>query len=61
MPINIAAPEDNIRNKTVEQYKKFIEAAVELECPQMLLCPGRPYWTGRCRKVISMEEILWKS
>ena len=42
--INIAAPEDNIRNKTVEQYKKFIEAAVELECPQMLLCPGRPYW-----------------
>ena len=42
--INIAAPEDNIRNKTVEQYKKFIQAAVELECPQMLLCPGRPYW-----------------
>ena len=42
--INIAAPEANIRNKTVEQYKRFIEAAAELECPQMLLCPGRPYW-----------------
>ena len=42
--VNIAAPEANIRNKTVEQYKRFIEAAVELECPQMLLCPGRPYW-----------------
>lgn len=42
--INIAAPEANIRNKTVEQYKRFIEAAVEFECPQMLLCPGRPYW-----------------
>ena len=25
--INIAAPEANIRNKTVEQYKRFIEAA----------------------------------
>ena len=42
--VNIAAPEANIRNKTVEQYKRFIETAVELECPQMLLCPGRPYW-----------------
>ncbi len=42
--INIAAPEDHIRNKTVAQYKRFIEAAADLECPQMLLCPGRPYW-----------------
>ena len=42
--VNIAAPEANIRDKTVAQYKRFIEAAAELECPQMLLCPGRPYW-----------------
>lgn len=41
--VNIAAPEEGIRNKTVEQYKRFIEAAAELSCPQMLLCPGRPY------------------
>jgi protein FrlC len=42
--VNIAAPEANIRDKTVALYKLFIEAASEMECPQMLLCPGRPYW-----------------
>ena len=40
--INIAAPEANIRNKTVEQYKRFIEAAAELECPSDAAVPGAP-------------------
>ena len=42
-PVNIAAKEPELRNKTVDLYKRLISAAVELECPQMLLCPGRPY------------------
>lgn len=40
--INIAVPEENIRRKSVEYIRRFIEAANELECPKFLLNPGRP-------------------
>ena len=42
-PVNIAAKEDRLRQNTVDLYKKFMDAARELDCHQMLLCPGRPY------------------
>lgn len=42
-PVNIAAKEKRVRDNTVELYKKFMYAAAELGCHQMLLCPGRPY------------------
>ena len=42
-PVNIAAKEKRVRDNTVELYKRFMDAAAELDCHQMLLCPGRPY------------------
>lgn len=42
-PVNIAAREKRLRDNTVELYKRFMTAAAELDCHQMLLCPGRPY------------------
>lgn len=42
-PVNIAAREKRLRDNTILLYKKFMEAAAELDCRQMLLCPGRPY------------------
>lgn len=42
-PVNIAAREKHLRDNTVELYKRFMAAAAELDCHQMLLCPGRPY------------------
>jgi protein FrlC len=42
-PVNIGAKEKGLRQKTIELYKRFITATAELNCPQMLLCPGRPY------------------
>lgn len=43
-PVNLAAREAALRAQTVALYKRFLSAAAELECPQMLLCPGRPYY-----------------
>ena len=40
-PVNIAAREKRLRDNTVELYKRFMDAAAELDCYQMLLCPGR--------------------
>ena len=42
-PVNIAAKEKRLRDNTVDLYKRFMDAAAELGCHQMLLCPGRPY------------------
>lgn len=42
-PVNIAAREKRLRDNTVSLYKRFMDAAAELDCHQMLLCPGRPY------------------
>lgn len=42
-PVNIAAREKRLRDNTIDQYKRFMTAAAELDCHQMLLCPGRPY------------------
>lgn len=42
-PVNLAAKEKRLRENTVQLYKQFMEAAAELDCHQMLLCPGRPY------------------
>ncbi len=39
---NIAVPEANIREKSVEYCKWFIEAAGEMEVDRFLLNPGRP-------------------
>lgn len=42
-PVNIAAREKRLRENTIQLYHRFIDAAAELDCHQMLLCPGRPY------------------
>jgi protein FrlC len=42
-PLNIAAPETDIRLASLEYYRRALEAASGLECPMMLLTPGWGY------------------
>ncbi len=43
-PINIAAKEDYIRQKSIEYFKRCLEAASELETDKMLVTPGWGYF-----------------
>ena len=62
-PINLAAKESQLRKQTVALYKQFISSAAELDCPQMLLCPGRPsydqpYWDSYSYARDSISELV---
>lgn len=52
-PINIAAREDRIRERSVEYFFKCVEACNGLECPKLFLTPGWGY-------VGEDEGEIWK-
>lgn len=65
-PINIAAPEDYIRERSLKFLKRGVEVAAELGAPLMLLTPGWGYLNqdkeeGLKRSLESVAEMTRKA
>lgn len=43
-PVNIAAKDDRLRNRSIEYFRKSLEVAVELESPLLLVVPGSGFY-----------------